>query len=122
MLQIYPSGLDMNMKNNIITAQTMKQKLIRMGYLTTKSIYNTIKEFFPQFNENTIGYMNTEITIMLSGETIYQIKSILVELFNRISSKLNGLVSLDEQNILVNRPDLFYSIQTVAPNIYIIRI
>lgn len=122
MLQIYPSGLDMNMKNNIITAQTMKQKLIRMGYLTTKSIYNTIKEFFPQFNENTIGYMNTEITIMLSGETIHQIKSILVELFNRISSKLNGLVSLDEQNILVNRPDLFYSIQTVAPNIYIIRI
>lgn len=122
MLQIYPSGLDMNMKNNIITAQTMKQKLIRMGYLTTKSIYNTIKEFFPQFNENTIGYMNTEITIMLSGETIHQIKSILVELFNRISSKLNGLVSIDEQNILVNRPDLFYSIQTVAPNIYIIRI
>jgi hypothetical protein len=122
MLQIYPSGLDMNMKNNIIAAQTMKQKLIRMGYLTTKSIYNTIKEFFPQFNENTIGYMNTEITIMLSGETIHQIKSILVELFNRISGKLNGLVSIDEQNILVNRPDLFYSIQTVAPNIYIIRI
>jgi hypothetical protein len=122
MLKIYPSGLDLNMKNNILTAQYMKQKLTRMGYLTTQSIYNTIKEFFPQFNENAIGYMNTEITISLSGETIYQIRSILVELFNRLSSKLSGLVSLDEQNILISRPELFYTIQTVSPNIYIIRI
>lgn len=122
MLKEYPSGLDINIKNNILIAQNTKRKLTRMGYLTTQSIYNTIKEFFPQFNENAINYMNTEITISLAGETIYQIRSILVELFNRLSTKISGLVSLDEQNILIKRPELFYTIQTVSPNIYIIRI
>ena len=122
MLKEYPSGLDINMKNNILIAQNTKRKLTRMGYLTTQSIYNTIKEFFPQFNQNAVNYMNTEITISLAGETIYQIRSILVELFNRLSTKISGLVSLDEQNILIKRPELFYTIQIVGPNIYIIRI
>jgi hypothetical protein len=122
MLKEYPSGLDINMKNNILIAQNTKRKLTRMGYLTTQSIYNTIKEFFPQFNQNAVNYMNTEITISLAGETIYQIRSILVELFNRLSTKISGLVSLDEQNILIKRPELFYTIQIVSPNIYIIRI
>lgn len=122
MLREYPSGLDVNIKNNILTAQIAKQKLVRMGLLTIQSIANTIKEFFPQFKDDSIQYMNNEITIILGGETIYQIRTILVELFNRLSNRLQGLASLDEQNILIRRPELFYSIQPINPNIYLIRI
>lgn len=122
MLKIYPSGLDINMKDNILTAQYTKQKLTRMGLLTTQSIYNLIKEFKPEFNENSIGYLNTEITLSLTGENIFQIKTFLAYLFNSLGNKLKGLVSTNEQDILIRRPELFYSIQSVSPNIYIIRI
>ena len=63
MLREYPAGLDTNMKYNILTVQTTKQKLTRMGLLTVNNICNTIKEFFPQFNQDAIRYMNTEIII-----------------------------------------------------------
>ena len=122
MLREYPSGLDTVMKNNILTAQHTKQKLVRLGLLNIQNITSTIREFFPQLNQDAVKYMNTELTISLAGETIYQIRSFLVELFNRLSNKLHGLVSLDEQNILIRRPELFYTIQTINPNIYIIRI
>ena len=122
MLREYSSGLDTVMKNNILTAQYTKQKLARLGLLSIQNITSTIREFFPQLNQDAVKYMNTELTISLAGETIYQIRSFLVELFNRLSAKLHGLVSLDEQNILISRPELFYTIQTINPNIYIIRI
>ena len=122
MLREYTSGLDTVMKNNILTAQYTKQKLARLGLLSIQNITSTIREFFPQLNQDAVKYMNTELTISLAGETIYQIRSFLVELFNRLSAKLHGLVSLDEQNILISRPELFYTIQTINPNIYIIRI
>ena len=122
MLREYSSGLDTVMKNNILTAQYTKQKLARLGLLSIQNITSTIREFFPQINQDAVKYMNTELTISLAGETIYQIRSFLVELFNRLSNKLHGLVSLDEQNILISRPELFYTIQTINPNIYIIRI
>jgi hypothetical protein len=73
MLRECSSGLDTVMKNNILTAQYTKQKLARLGLLSIQNITSTIREFFPQLNQDAVKYMNTELTISLAGETIYQI-------------------------------------------------
>ena len=100
LLHVYNIGIDQNMKNDILTAQSAKMKLARSGFLRGEVIYDYIS----------------------SSSDLQQVYSLVQNLFAKIYNNLTSIFTHEEKNIIGNRPDLFCSIERLNSNIYIIRI
>ena len=122
LLHVYNIGIDQNMKNDILTAQSAKMKLAKSGFLRGEVIYDYISSSFPEFDKNLINYSNHDTIISLFGSDLQQVYSLVQNLFVKIYNNLTSIFTHEEKNIIGNRPDLFCSIERLNSNIYIIRI
>lgn len=122
LLHVYNIGIDRNMTNDVILAQSAKMKLANSGYLRGEVIYDHLSKLFPDFDKNSINYSNHDTVISLFGVDIQQVYSLVKTIFSSIYQNLSNMFSSAEKFIIANRPELFCSIERLNSNIYIIRI